>query len=50
MGEQAEMLENLDPKVPFVADADADYGGLNMVVRTAANYHRVSVAALHIED
>ena len=50
MREHAEMIANLDPTVPLIADADTGYGGPNMVARTFAQYHRSGVAALHIED
>ncbi|PVH72177.1 oxaloacetase-like protein [Cadophora sp. DSE1049] len=50
MREHAEMIANLDPNVPLIADADTGYGGPNMVARTIAQYHRSGVAALHIED
>lgn len=50
MREHAEMIANLDPAVPLIADADTGYGGPNMVARTVAQYHRSGVAGLHIED
>ncbi|KAL5583884.1 hypothetical protein FOVSG1_015235 [Fusarium oxysporum f. sp. vasinfectum] len=50
MREHAEMISNLDPKVPLIADADTGYGGPNMVARTVAQYHRRGIAGLHIED
>jgi 2-methylisocitrate lyase-like PEP mutase family enzyme len=50
MRDHAEMIANLDPKTPLIADADTGYGGPNMVARTVAQYHRSGVAALHIED
>ncbi|UKZ96418.1 uncharacterized protein TrAFT101_011210 [Trichoderma asperellum] len=50
MREHAEMIANLDPRVPVIADADTGYGGPNMVARTVAQYHRSGVAGLHIED
>ncbi|KAH0594886.1 hypothetical protein MHUMG1_07183 [Metarhizium humberi] len=50
MRSHAEMMANLDPKIPLIADADTGYGGANMVARTVAQYHRSGVAALHIED
>ncbi|KAF2727283.1 oxaloacetase-like protein [Polyplosphaeria fusca] len=50
MREHAEMIANLQPSVPLIADADTGYGGPNMVARTVAAYHRSGVAALHIED
>lgn len=50
MREHAEMLANLDPSIPLIADADTGYGGPNMIARTVAQYHRSGVAGLHIED
>ncbi|KAJ0415916.1 Pyruvate/Phosphoenolpyruvate kinase-like domain-containing protein [Aspergillus carlsbadensis] len=50
MREHAEVLANLDPSIPLIADADTGYGGPNMVARTVHQYHRSGVAALHIED
>lgn len=50
MRSHAEMIANLDPSVPLIADADTGYGGPNMVARTVAQYHRSGVAGLHIED
>jgi 2-methylisocitrate lyase-like PEP mutase family enzyme len=50
MRSHAEMMANLDRRVPLVADADTGYGGPNMVARTLAHYHRAGVAGLHIED
>ncbi|CAG8007586.1 unnamed protein product [Penicillium salamii] len=50
MRDHAEMIANLDPTVPLIADADTGYGGPNMVARTVEQYHRRGVAALHIED
>ncbi|KEF57449.1 methylisocitrate lyase [Exophiala aquamarina CBS 119918] len=50
MREHAEMIANLNPSIPLIADADTGYGGPNMVARTVAQYHRSGVAGLHIED
>ncbi|OAP60579.1 hypothetical protein AYL99_05581 [Fonsecaea erecta] len=50
MREHAEMIANLNPTVPLIADADTGYGGPNNVARTVEQYHRSGVAALHIED
>ncbi|KAF7541753.1 hypothetical protein G7Z17_g11876 [Cylindrodendrum hubeiense] len=50
MRQHAEMIANLDPTIPLIADADTGYGGPNMVARTVAQYHRSGVAGLHIED
>jgi 2-methylisocitrate lyase-like PEP mutase family enzyme len=50
MATNAEMIANLDPSVPLIADADTGYGGPVMCARTLAQYARAGVAALHIED
>ncbi|KAK5465391.1 hypothetical protein LTS15_001954 [Exophiala xenobiotica] len=50
MVEQAEMLANINPSVPLIADADTGYGGPVAIARTVAKYARAGVAALHIED
>lgn len=50
MREHAEMIANLSPNVPLIADADTGYGGPNMVARTVQQYARSGVAGLHIED
>jgi 2-methylisocitrate lyase-like PEP mutase family enzyme len=50
MREHAEMIANLKPSVPLVADADTGYGGPNMVARTIQQYHRSGIAGCHIED
>jgi 2-methylisocitrate lyase-like PEP mutase family enzyme len=50
MSEHAEMIANIRPDVPLIADADTGYGGPNMVARTVARYHRSGVAGFHIED
>lgn len=50
MRAHAEMIANLDPSVPLIADADTGYGGPIMVARTTQQYARSGVAALHIED
>lgn len=39
MRDHAEMIANLNPGVPLIADADTGYGGPNMVARTVATYH-----------
>lgn len=50
MRANAEMLSNLSPKTPVIADADTGYGGPIMVARTTEQYSRSGVAAFHIED
>jgi methylisocitrate lyase len=50
MRNNAEMLANLSPSTPLIADADTGYGGPIMVSRTTEQYARSGVAAFHIED
>jgi methylisocitrate lyase len=50
MRANAEMLANLSPRTPLIADADTGYGGPIMVARTTEQYARSGVAAFHIED
>ncbi|KAI9720317.1 MAG: hypothetical protein M1828_005701 [Chrysothrix sp. TS-e1954] len=50
MSDNADMIANLDPSVPLIADADTGYGGPLMVHRTTKAYARSGVAGLHIED
>lgn len=50
MRANAEMLANLSPQTPLLADADTGYGGPIMVARTTEQYARSGVAAFHIED
>ncbi len=50
MTAHAEMIANLDPSVPLIADADTGYGGPIMAGRTVAHYIRAGVAGLHLED
>jgi methylisocitrate lyase len=50
MRANAEMIANLSPRTPLIADADTGYGGPIMVARTTEQYARSGVAAFHIED
>ncbi|KAJ5888387.1 Carboxyvinyl-carboxyphosphonate phosphorylmutase [Penicillium taxi] len=50
MRNNAEMLANLSPSTPLIADADTGYGGPIMVARTTEQYARSGVAGFHIED
>ncbi|KAL3420035.1 hypothetical protein PVAG01_08534 [Phlyctema vagabunda] len=50
MRAHAEMIANIDPRTPVIADADTGYGGPIMVARTVEQYARAGVAGLHIED
>lgn len=52
---QTEMVDNLRyicnaTTVPVIADADTGYGGVINARRTVAEYERVGVAGMHIED
>ncbi|KAK4502472.1 hypothetical protein PRZ48_005897 [Zasmidium cellare] len=46
----AEMIANLNPKIPLVADMDTGFGGPVIIDRAVAEYARAGVAAFHIED
>ncbi|KIW25230.1 uncharacterized protein PV07_08426 [Cladophialophora immunda] len=50
MKNNVEMISNLDPSVPVIADADTGYGAPINVGRTVAAYIRAGVAAFHLED
>lgn len=50
MRANAEMLSNLSPQTPVIADANMGYGGPIMVARTMEQYSRSGVAGFHIED
>ena len=50
MRAHAEMIANLDPSIPLIADADTGYGGPIMVAKTVEQYARSGIAGLHIED
>jgi len=50
MRAQADMLANLDPHTPLIADMDTGYGGPANVARSVASYIRAGVAAFHLED
>ncbi|CRG83466.1 carboxyphosphonoenolpyruvate phosphonomutase, putative [Talaromyces islandicus] len=50
MRQNAEMIANLCPSVPLIADADTGYGGPIMVARMTEQYTRSGVAGFHIED
>ena len=45
-----QVLANIDPRVPLIADADTGFGGPNAIARTVATYDRVGIAGFHIED
>lgn len=50
MRSHAEMIANLSPSTPLIADADTGYGGPLNISRTIEMYARSGVAGLHIED
>ncbi|ORY28948.1 oxaloacetate acetylhydrolase [Naematelia encephala] len=45
-----QMIANIDPRVPLIADADTGFGGPNAVARTVRAYDQAGIAALHLED
>jgi len=50
MRAHAEMISNLNPSLPLVADMDTGYGGPLNVHRAVSEYIRSGVAGFHIED
>jgi 2-methylisocitrate lyase-like PEP mutase family enzyme len=50
MRAHAEMIANLNPSIPLIADMDTGYGGPIMVSRSVEAYVRSGVAGFHIED
>ena len=50
MRSHAEMIANISPATPLIADADTGYGGPINITRTVQSYARSGVAGLHIED
>jgi 2-methylisocitrate lyase-like PEP mutase family enzyme len=50
MRDQADMIANLNPSIPLIADMDSGYGGPVMVARAVEQYIRAGVAGFHIED
>lgn len=48
--DNAEMIANLDPSIPVIADADTGCSGTLNVDRTFANYIQAGVAGFHLED
>jgi 2-methylisocitrate lyase-like PEP mutase family enzyme len=50
MKDNAQMIANLEPGVPLIADADTGYGAALNVGRTVAAYITAGVAAFHLED
>jgi len=45
-----QMIANIDPRVPLIADADTGFGGPNAIARTVQMYDRLGIAGFHIED
>ncbi|KAI0471000.1 Pyruvate/Phosphoenolpyruvate kinase-like domain-containing protein [Xylariaceae sp. FL0804] len=46
----AQMIANIDPRVPLVADADVGFGGPPNIARMVQMYHQAGIAGFHIED
>jgi len=50
MRAHAEMIANINPSIPLIADADTGYGGPIMVAKNVEQYARSGVAGMHIKD
>jgi 2-methylisocitrate lyase-like PEP mutase family enzyme len=50
MRAHAEMIANLNPSIPLIADMDTGYGNPVMVARSTEAYIRSGVAGFHLED
>ncbi|KAK8056458.1 hypothetical protein PG993_001685 [Apiospora rasikravindrae] len=48
--QNAQVIANLDPRVPLVADADTGFGAPPNIARMVQVYHQSGVAGFHIED
>ncbi|KAI1339092.1 Pyruvate/Phosphoenolpyruvate kinase-like domain-containing protein [Xylariaceae sp. FL0016] len=48
--QNAQMIANIDPRVPLIADADVGFGGPANVARMVQVYHQSGVAGFHLED
>ncbi|KAK8049383.1 hypothetical protein PG994_011113 [Apiospora phragmitis] len=48
--QNAQLIANLDPCVPLVADADTGFGAPPNIARMVQVYHQSGVAGFHIED
>lgn len=48
--QNAQMIANIDPRVPLIADADTGFGSPPNIARMVQVYHQSGVAGFHIED
>jgi 2-methylisocitrate lyase-like PEP mutase family enzyme len=46
----AQMIANIDTRIPLIADADVGFGGPPNIARMVTTYHSCGVAGFHIED
>ena len=46
----AQMIANIDPRVPLIADADTGFGSPPNIARMVQMYDQCGVAGFHIED
>jgi 2-methylisocitrate lyase-like PEP mutase family enzyme len=45
-----QMIANIDPRVPLIADADTGFGSPPNIARMVQVYHQSGIAGFHIED
>lgn len=48
--QNGQMLANIDPRVPLIADADTGFGSPPNIARMVQVYHQSGIAGFHIED
>lgn len=48
--QNAQMIANIDPRIPLIADADVGFGAPPNIARMVQTYDSCGVAGFHIED
>lgn len=48
--QNAQMIANIDPRIPLIADADVGFGSPPNIARMVQTYDSCGVAGFHIED
>ncbi len=48
--QNGQMIANIDPRVPLIADADTGFGSPPNIARMVQVYHQSGIAGFHIED
>ncbi|KAK2751320.1 hypothetical protein FQN55_001055 [Onygenales sp. PD_40] len=48
--QNAQMIANIDPRIPLIADADVGFGSPPNIARMVQMYDSCGVAGFHIED